>query len=220
MPRPYRLIDARPTEAGMLELRQRGEHDVMISIAGRVLMTSARHQTERRLGELACAPIAGRATPRILTAGLGLGFTLRAILDAVPASARVRVAELNPIVIEWCRGPIAPLSGNALADPRVDVVAGDVMAEIERARDLDAIVLDLYVGPGTGSARDAEPLYGIRALERVYRALSPGGMYAVWGEERDAPFERRVRDVGFSARTVVESGRGSRHAIYLCMRER
>jgi spermidine synthase len=35
--------------------------------------------------------------------GLGMGFTLRAVLDVLPSEAVVTVAELLPAVIEWNR---------------------------------------------------------------------------------------------------------------------
>ena len=43
--------------------------------------------------------------------GLGLGYTLRAALDTLPLTARVIVAELVAEVVDWNRGPLAPLAG-------------------------------------------------------------------------------------------------------------
>src|SRR5947209_6254829 len=128
MPRPFTLIDSVPTPEGPLELRVRGEGDFMITIAGRVLMSSHLHRSEVAVAELGVAPIRKRPSPRVLIGGLGLGFTLRAALDALPRGASVVVAELNPAVVRWCQGPCATLTNHALSDPRVTVVEGDVMA--------------------------------------------------------------------------------------------
>src|SRR5690606_37366758 len=98
------------------ELRQRGQADFLIVIDGRVLMTSAARRSEEALASLACAAIAGRRRARVLIGGLGMGYTLRAALDASPADARVVVAELTPEVASWCRGPLAILTQAAVAD--------------------------------------------------------------------------------------------------------
>ncbi len=71
------------------------------------------------------------SAPRVLVGGLGMGCTLRAVLDSLPSSAEVVVAELNPIVLEWCRGPLAALTDGAASDPRVRVEISDV-AELVR----------------------------------------------------------------------------------------
>src|SRR5215471_9998421 len=59
---------------------------------GRELMSDRAHWSESALGALACDAIQS-PKPRILIGGLGLGYTLRAALDALPASAGVIVAE-------------------------------------------------------------------------------------------------------------------------------
>lgn len=194
----------------------------MITIGGRVLMTSALNRTEIALAELGCASIKTRPHPRVLTAGLGLGYTLRAILDTVSSSATIDVAELNEVVIEWTKGPIAALTDSAVLDPRVNVIHDDVMKSIHAAAAkgglYDAIVLDLYVGPGAYSEKELEHLYGARALKAAYAALTSGGMYAVWGEEFHAPFEKRLRAAGFEVKTIRSRSRGPHYVIYLAER--
>src|SRR5450432_3306282 len=108
------------TPEGELELRQRGD-EFLIVIAGRVLMTSSARKSEETLARLAC----GEAMRDVLIGGLGMGFTLRAALDALGPKARVVVRELTPEIVGWCRGPMAGLTGSALDDPRVVVEIGD-----------------------------------------------------------------------------------------------
>ena len=50
-----------------------------------------------------------------------MGFTLKAAIDNLPADAEVVVAELNPIMVNWCRGPIAHLTGSARAGAGADM---------------------------------------------------------------------------------------------------
>lgn len=220
MPRPFKLLDSVDTAEGKLELRQRGERDFMISIAGRVLMSSHIHRSETAVAELACAAIKGRKVPRVLIGGLGLGFTLRAALDALPRHAEVIVAELNPVVGEWCKNQVAHLTDDALADPRVSLVVGDVTEQIRgvandaRAPRLDAVVLDLYLGPSDADASNG-PLYGKQILRDTERALSSKGVYSVWSEEPSPRFEQRLRDTGFVVQRVRTEGGGPRHAVYV-----
>lgn len=215
------MLERVDTAEGALELRQRGERDFMISIDGRVLMSSNIHGSEVAVAELGCKNIRERPNARVLIGGLGLGFTLRAALDQLPKRAHVTMAELNPIVVRWCRGPAAAITDGAVNDPRVRVFEGDVTREIRRvagddaAPRFDAIVLDLYIGPGQSSHGSTAALYGTDILRRTHQALSDGGTYAVWGEEPDPAFEERLKRTGFHTELVRTRGGGPRHTIYL-----
>jgi spermidine synthase len=208
----WETIERVDTPEGSLELRRRGARDFLITVAGRVLMTSAAHRSEDALATLACAGLGERA--RVLVGGLGMGYTLRAALDALAASARVTVVELNPQVVAWCRGPLAVLTDGALGDPRVTVEVGDVAPALERARGLDAVVLDLYEGPHAATQRRDDPLYGTGAIARAGRALGDGGVFAVWSEEADRGFEERLRAGGFAVEKR-RAGGGRAHVVYL-----
>lgn len=221
MAQPWQTIERITTEAGTLELRQRGERDFLITVGGRVLMNSMAHRSEVALGQLACGHLTGAAHPWVLVGGLGMGFTLKAVLDALPAAGRVVVAELNSVVLKWCQGPLAVLTDNVAADTRVDVDICDVAHLISRhaKRDtgekFDAIILDLYTGPYVRSHRRDDPLYGSIAINTTRAALKPGGIFAVWGENYDAGFAKRLADAGFTT-TLHRSGKGgSRHVVYL-----
>lgn len=217
MTRPWQTIARVATSEGALELRQRGARDFLITIAGRVLMTSQARRSEEALATL---PLRDRRPPElgaVLLGGLGMGYTLRAALDVLPPSARVTVVELTAEVVAWCRGPLAVLTDAAVADPRVTIAIGDVADAIARApaAGLDAIVLDLYEGPHAATQARADPLYGAEALARARRALAPGGVLAVWSEEADAGFERRLADALFRVEKH-RAGRGGRaHIVYL-----
>lgn len=220
MSRAWETLDRRPVADGVLELRRRGERDFLICLDGRVLMNSRASRSEEALGRLACA---GRgAGTRVLVGGLGMGFTLRAVLDELPADAEVVVAELHPVVAEWCRGPLAASSGSALDDPRVGLAIGDVADRIREAAGKgaawDVIVLDLFEGPHAGTHGAADPLYGDHALARSWRALAPGGVLGVWAEARDARFESRLRQAGFDVATHRPGRGGLRHWIVLATR--
>lgn len=221
---PWQTIERVETPEGLLELRRRGERDFLITIAGRVLMTSAAHRSEDALAHLTCAALGPLShPPRVLLGGLGMAYTLRALLDRLPAAAQITVVDLNPRVVAWCQGPLGPLTQRAAADPRVSIQIDDVARAIAGAPAgrYDAIVLDLYEGPrpskraGTFAGRD-DHLYGSAALKRACGAVRPGGVVSIWSEEADPSFEARFAVAGFEVELHRSGGRGGRsHVIYL-----
>jgi spermidine synthase len=217
MTRPWQTISRVETAEGALELRQRGAADFLITIAGRVLMTSQARRSEEALAALPLSKRAPHELGHVLVGGLGMGYTLRATLDLLPPNARVTVVELNPDVAGWCRGPLAVLTDGAVSDPRVTVAIADVGDYLARAPSgsFDAILFDLYEGPHAATQSSDDPFYGPRALTRARAALRPGGVFAVWSEEADARFERRLADAGFRVEKH-RAGRGGRaHVVYL-----
>jgi len=220
MAQPWQTLDKVDTKEGVLELRKRGERDFLILINNRVLMNSSLNRSEIVLGERACKLVAGLSAPRVLIGGLGMGLTLRAALDALPVAAQVTVADLNPVMAKWCRGPLAELTKSAVDDLRVTIVIDDVAAMIARAAQpaaekLDAIIIDLYEGPSASSDALLDPFYGIRALKTTAAALSPGGVFAVWGESSDAAFEMRLAAAGFIVERQRPGRGGLRHVVYV-----
>jgi spermidine synthase len=219
--RVWEVVDAVETEAGPLELRRRGESDFLITLSGRVLMNSAARRSEQALAAIACAPLAQRSAPRVLIGGLGMGITLRSALDALPPTARVIVAELQPTVARWCRGPLAGLTDGAVDDPRVQVEHVDVAQRIARAAAgpetgrFDAILLDLYEGPSEATRARGDAFYGPAALSDTRRALGPDGLLAVWGEDPDPAFEGRLRRAGFGVARHRPGRGGRRHVVYV-----
>jgi spermidine synthase len=181
-------------------------------------MTSTAHRSESALAEWLCAGLSSRR-PRVLIGGLGMGYTLRAALDALPRTARVRVAELEPAVVGWCRGPLATLTGCAVEDPRVEIAVADAMDSIRAAarRELprfDAIALDLFAGPRGTRGEDDHPLWGTAALALARDALGPGGALGIWCEEPAPGLVRRLARVGLRAELRRAGGGGRRHALY------
>jgi spermidine synthase len=78
--------------------------------------------TQLLLGHL---PMLFHPNPRrVLTIGLGGGFTLRAVTHH-PEAQSITVAEIDPLVVETARRWLAPYNGRALEDPRVRMVTND-----------------------------------------------------------------------------------------------
>lgn len=184
------------------------EHDgaFTIRVGGVELMSTRQHHSEERLAELACARARRRGRPRLLIGGLGMGFTLRATLAQLGPDAAVVVAELMPAVIAWNQNPEYGLGGDALADPRVEIITGDVAEVLEQSRGgFDAIILDVDNGASGLSADSNGLLYTEAGLAMTRRALKPGGCLAVWSSGPDAAFVERMRRGGFDV--TVERAR-------------
>ena len=118
---PWNLLGKTSTPGGdeMALMHQPGEF--LILAGGKTLMSSRLHGSEEAMAEMACRGRAHLDAPTVLIGGLGMGFTLRATLDLLPAAATVVVAELVAGVVEWNRGPLGHLANHPLRDRRVQV---------------------------------------------------------------------------------------------------
>ena len=220
--RPRLLIDrAEVPGGGELRLYRR-DADYSIMLGATELMNSRMSGSEEALATLTCAPLASTPAPAVLIGGLGMGFTLRAALALLPATARVTVVELVPAVIDWARGPMAEFHGNSLDDPRVEIVAGDVADRIRHAGGgYDAILLDVDNGPDGLTREENDRLYDSRGLGSAKAALRPGGVLAVWSSAPDQRFSNRLHRAGFAVEEQVVRARGSkggRHLVWLARR--
>jgi len=217
---PWETIgEARAPDGTAMVLARRGDEWV-VRVGGRVLMSSRQHGSEEALAALALERAERRR--RVLVGGLGLGFTLRAALDRLPADAKVTVAELTPALVEWNRGAAGALAGRPLDDPRVIVHGGDVLARVSEARgSYDAILLDVDNGPSAANAVHAgnERLYGEAGIAACARALAEGGVLAVWAMQDDAGYVARLRRAGLEAEARGAPARGAaggtRHVVFL-----
>jgi spermidine synthase len=219
------LAEAEAPDGQRLQLRQRGQ-EFLIRAGGYDLMSSRDDGSARALATIGCAPLLGRTGMRVLIGGLGMGYSLAAACEALPADAEIELAELVAAVIEWNRGPLAELTGLAvhpLDDPRVRVHQVDVVGLIEQAHAAyDAILLDVDNGPDPLAHDHNARLYGRAGLRAAHRALRPGGVYAVWSYSDTGEFATRLRQAGFDARVerVPNHGRdrGRTHAIWVGQR--
>jgi spermidine synthase len=208
-----------PGNGGELRLKQRGS-EFSIMLGTNELMNSRLSGSEEALATLSCEKIAGRKNPSMLIGGLGMGFTLRAALGALPDDARVTVAELVPSVVDWARGPMADLHKGTLDDPRVDIHVGDVGALIQSQKAAyDSILLDVDNGPDGLTRASNDSLYNHTGLRAAKAALRANGVLAVWSSAPDAAFTRRLREIGFATDevNVRANGKrgGARHVLWI-----
>ena len=201
-----------------LKLMRRGD-ELSITLGANELMNSRLGGSERALATLACARLEPRANPRVLIGGLGMGFTLRAALEALGPASRVDVAELVPEVVAWARGPMSDLFAGCLDDPRVTLVTADVAEPIAAAQGAyDAVLLDVDNGPEGLVSPSNDGLYGPAGLAAARRALRPDGVLAVWSAAPSARFVRALEQAGFGVEEVrvrARSSGGARHVVWI-----
>jgi spermidine synthase len=216
-----RLDVAAVPGGGELRLLRRGA-ELSNLLGTNPLMNSRMSGSEQALANLTCARLAGRRRPHLLIGGLGMGFTLRSALAALPADAIVVVAELVPAVIAWAHGPMAELFGTSLADPRLTLREADVGQLIATPATLyDAILLDVDNGPDGLTQSGNDRLYSAAGLKAAKLALRPGGVLAVWSVAPDAAFTQRLARAGFAVeetRVRAHGKSGPRHTIWLATR--
>lgn len=213
-----RLDDATTPDGTVLSLF---EHDgaYVIRVNGVELMSTRRHFSEDALAELVCAPLHDTRAAQVLIGGLGLGFTLKAALRALPPDAHVIVAELVGKVIEWNRNPDYPLAAVALQDERVELRHGDVLRILrDRPGAFDAIMLDIDNGADALTTAGNASLYRSAGVQMAVGALRPGGRIAYWSATEDRNFETMLRHAGLAVevkRVRAHATSGAWHTLYI-----
>jgi len=180
------------------------------------LMSNRAHHSEQWMARTACKRLPMDA-PRVLIGGLGMGFTLRAALDVLPAAAQVVVAELLPEIIAWNRGVLASLAHRPLDDLRLCLACADV-ADLLQPDSFDAILLDVDNGPDVVMLRNNASLYALEGVQQMQRALRHSGVLAVWSASLSPHFEQILREAGLAWDRTDVPARGSEgdplHSIY------
>ncbi len=205
--KPWKTLATSTVPGGSVLTLQQRDVEYAIRCNGQTLMTSRQTGSERAMAEAACV---SKTVRRILIGGLGMGFTLRAVLDALPATAHVTVAELSAAVIDWNHGVLAPLAASPLSDLRVTVVNKDVR-KAYKGGPFDAILLDVDNGPVAMTKDSNDSIYDDNGLAQAAAALIPHGTLVVWSAGPDQKFVRRLENLGFTA----SSRAVGRHVLFI-----
>jgi spermidine synthase len=199
----YKLAETTTPGGGRLSLH---EHDksYCIRLDGIDLMHSSTSASEVLLGEIAADQFSGGARARVLIAGLGLGYTLKGALARGGPNVSYDVSELMPEVVSWNREYMKSLNGGLLDHPQVNVLVDDVVQVIARATPgaYSAILLDIDNGPTAMVKKTNGNLYDQGGIQRIWRALKPGGKAAIWSAGEDVQFQRRFAKGGFTVQNV------------------
>ena len=202
--RPWEYIDSEevPADDSTIYLMARGS-EYVIHVDGCELMSNRLHGSEDALADLACDRLPALDDARVLVGGLGMGFTLAAVLRRVGPRGSTTVAELIPAVVRWNQEFVGAAAGHPLRDPRAVVHSGDV-AELVDTPPLpwSAILLDVDNGPDALTRPYNGWLYTRAGLAAAKRALIPGGVLGVWSAAPDRSFTKRLRAAGFEVEVL------------------
>ncbi|HEY0950050.1 hypothetical protein [Nocardioides sp.] len=194
----YVEIARAETERGELVLRERRDENAPTALElranGVFVMDTLEVGSEQALAESALEQV---AEPRaVIVAGLGLGFTMHAVL-ADQRVEKVAVVEIEQALVDWMRAGTIPHGPALLADERVTVVVADIAVALAEARpaSYDLLLLDVDNGPGYLVHDVNAALYEEPFLESARRALRPGGAIAVWSAADAPELAERMRSV-------------------------
>lgn len=175
------------------------------STAPTLLMASSIRRCEGELVNFVMGPLRDRHDITLLLAGLGMGYTLSAIL-ASPRVIRVDVVEHSAAIIEWNRSHLSTLHHEPpLADPRVHVHQMGLADYLRGMRygtiaglSLEGggylgVLLDLDHGPGKLLRPQNASLYSDEGLADLEEALRPGGVLVLWSEDRNPELLARMQ---------------------------
>jgi spermidine synthase len=217
---PHRTVAISRTSEGKDIVLQEDNGSHFLYLGGEMLMGGRYHGSEDALGSMGCAGLAGCASPKVLIGGLGMGFTLRAALDALGPDAQVITAELSEAVIRWNSpgGPLAEAAGTPAEDPRSQILCTDLGDFIRASApaSFDAVLIDTDNEPRALSFSGNSSLYTLPGLQSIRRTLRPGGVLGFWFLDAPAAFDDLIRQAGFDpVRHAVPCGEGGLHLIIL-----
>jgi spermidine synthase len=200
MPQEPEVIERHEEGGRSWELLRRGEA-YEVRVDGVTLCATDQPRNESSFVELGLAPLRTRDDVTVLVAGLGVGRTLRAVLDQ-PFVKRVDVVEASPHMVDWAKRFFAASNGDALADSRVRLHQEELGALLKRVRlgapgvlpeeGVFALLLDLDKGPSSPSRPGNEAFYTDDGLERLEMALRPGGVLSLWSPSREPELTARL----------------------------
>jgi spermidine synthase len=213
----WTLIESATEHDAVLELYGK-DGKFMIRANGLELMNGFHHESETALGAFAVG-LAPSDGARFLVGGLGLGYTVAALMETLEDRGTVMVAELSSAVIAWferhVKASVLPHNPANLSIVHADIAA--LLAEPGR---YDVIILDIDNGPEPLVTAANADLYERDGLRALYGCLSDRGVALLWSGFESGDFAARAKGAGFAV--TCEPFRRERadldHYIYVLRR--
>jgi spermidine synthase len=190
----WTLIESATEHDAVLELYGK-DGKFMIRANGLELMNGFSHESETALGAFA-AELAPSDGARILVGGLGLGYTVAALMEALEDRGTVTVAELSSAVIAWFRRHVkASVLPHEPAN--LTIVNADVATLLAEPGRYDVVILDVDNGPEPLVTTANASLYRCEGLQALRNCLSDRGVALLWSGFESADFAALAERAGF-----------------------
>jgi len=218
-------VQGRGGELILLERQTRAGVHHEIRIDGRFAMSTSDEFTSRLLAKASLNRLGQKEGIRVLVGGLGLGLTLREVLDDRRVG-EVTVAELEEAIIRWNGTFLKAFNKDTLSDPRLNVYCGDVLDLLrETGARFEVILMDVDNGPSYLLNEKNASLYTHQGLRMMRRCLVPGCILGVWAGRPEPDLERRLRVYYSDVRVDLVADRGEGEnipptAIYTASRKK
>ena len=163
----------------------------VLSINGCAIASSSSN-LEIALADLALSGISqGQRYADVLIGGLGLGVTLRQVLNH-RAVQSVCVVEIEPQIVEWNRTFLT--NADLLNDARVELIVGDFCSYVQGSpRNYHGIAMHIDVGPDQVARAENRQAYSLSMLRVLQMRLRAGGALAICAD--GSSYERALRRV-------------------------
>jgi spermidine synthase len=200
----FEELSYRETPFGELVLRRRTEVSLGVEVyevklGDEFLMSSLFTGSEIALASLALPRLTAPSID-VLVAGLGLGYTARAVLEHSTVRSLLVVEALKD-VIDWHLTGLVPLSAQLTSDSRCRFINADFFALADSddldssspGRRFDAILVDIDHSPRHVLRPANAALYSRDGLKRLARHLQPGGVFGLWSNDPpDSAFQAEL----------------------------
>lgn len=199
---PYIQLDKTSLPDGSLLALYKQDNEFILEYNGLELMSTNLTWSEQMLADLGCVDLLEGAPnrpehPRVLIGGLGMGFTLKRVLELVGSPATVDVAELMSQVIAWNETYLVEHNGPLLDDPRTNVILSDLFDCLGDGDTYDAILIDIDDTPDEVITEDNVKLYTPSFMALLRDSLNPGGCLAYWMAVPSPKMEMAIKKAGF-----------------------
>ncbi|SDZ39677.1 hypothetical protein SAMN05444365_1139 [Micromonospora pattaloongensis] len=224
----------RETPLGEIRLRRRFDPSLKLDVyevklGDEFLMSSLFTVAEIELARLGLAALDGDDLD-VVVGGLGLGYTARAVLED-PRVRTLTVVEALDDVIGWHRSELLPFAAELTRDSRTRLVHADFFALVAGATGFDpdtpgrrfhAFLVDIDHTPRQVLHPSHAAFYTPEGLRRLTRRLHPGGVFALWSNDRpDEDFTATLTEAFATAKAHVVSfpnplqGRPATNTVYV-----
>jgi spermidine synthase len=192
----FEELDYQKTVLGELILQRRrameadGREIWEVKLNNEYLMSSLFYDGEEALTDLGLAALSGEGWD-VVVGGLGLGYTAAKVLKYAQV-ARLTVVEALEPVIDWHQRALVPNGALLTEDARCRYYLEDFFAlargdgfDLDKpGHQFDAILLDIDHTPDALLNPTHADLYSEEGMKRLRALLKPGGVFALWSNEK------------------------------------